>query len=140
MWNSNLMALHLPDGTPPSGHLKYRIQRNFQKKCIHHKKAFTTKLFRPKNSTSPKSAGQNLCSFSCSLSIDSKSWVITSCKDWSRSMRPLWFSLSTSAIETSSAHSRCFFNLLYSPTTAPTRLVLWFTPAANDSVMPLPCC
>ena len=71
--------------------------------------------------------------FSCSLSIDSWSWVITSCKDWSRSMRPFLLSLSTSFIETSSDHSRCFFNLLNSPTTAPTLLVLWFTPAANDS-------
>ena len=71
--------------------------------------------------------------FSCSLSIDSWSWVMMSCNDWSLSMRPFLLSLSTSFIETSSDHSTCFFSLVNSPTIAPTLLVLWFTPAARDS-------
>ena len=73
------------------------------------------------------------CIFSCSLSIDSKSWVIRSCRAWSRSVRFLAFFLSTSPMDTSIAHSRCFLNLEYSPHTAPTRPVLWLTPAVNDS-------
>ena len=73
------------------------------------------------------------CIFSCSLSIDSKSWVISSCRAWSRSVRFLAFFLRTSPMDTSIAHSRCFLNLEYSPQTAPTRPVLWLTPAVNDS-------
>ena len=73
------------------------------------------------------------CMFSCSLSIDSKSWSITSFRAWSRSVRFLAFFLRTSPMDTSIAHSKCFFNLVYSPQTAPTRPVLWLTPAVNDS-------
>ena len=58
---------------------------------------------------------------------------MTSVRAWSRSVRPLAFFLSTSPMETSIAHSKCFFNLVYSPQTAPTRLVLCLTTAANDS-------
>ena len=36
-------------------------------------------------------------------------------------------------MDTSIAHSKCFLSLEYSPQTAPTRPVLWLTPAVNDS-------